>query len=647
MTDTAAPRPTPLRSLWLRRGLVGAALLVVLIILLYFVGLSSPFLRGFVLPRVGKALHATLTAEEVSLSPFSSLTLRGLRIQTSGEIPLLTTPEVRVRYRLRDILSGTLSVDEVTIDSPILQVVPTPDGRDNLQPILDSATTTPPPPPSSKRAPVALNLHSVTLRNATLRHTRATPGGGRQVTELSDLNVTLDQLVAGARGRLQISAGLGSDRTGATGAGSLRATLKGDLDLELDAGSLPRLAKGGIRVAVARAEGEFAPIAGFASALQVDVTPSEIRQLSLRLEQGGKPLGGVLLTGPFDPARLEGGLKLTLQGIDRQSLAAISTLTGLPLDAASLGAETGVEVSAGGTRVRVNGSASVAGLRPARPGTETPILNLSSRFDVTADLPAKTARLDLLDLGANQAAKPLLQGRLTAPMTVSWGGASAAAGEASLELTITGLNLTEWRGLTGDSLSTGLVEGKARLQTQGASTALRMQADLQGTDLSIRSGTNLVAQLGLQVQLAGSASTQGTLQVDSLRINLAKAGQAAAAVEASGGFTRATGAFQSRVNLRLTPERLLGSGPREELQIGVAGEGSISNTVAEVTRLLLLLPSGGRSTNNEVAMKGRFDFTDRLAQQASLSARAGDLDLTWLHQVVMASRPSAPAAPTP
>src|SRR5512137_3005371 len=118
MTDTIAPQPKPRR--WLRWLLYGLGGFVLLVVVAYFYLTSASFLKSFVLPRVSQAAGATVTVEDASISPFSSVTLRQLKVQTTGTEPLVSVREVRVRYRLMDIIGGKINVAEVMVDSPVV-----------------------------------------------------------------------------------------------------------------------------------------------------------------------------------------------------------------------------------------------------------------------------------------------------------------------------------------------------------------------------------------------------------------------------------------------------------------------------------------------------------------------------------------------
>ncbi|MGC8991286.1 MAG: hypothetical protein ACP5MD_14315, partial [Verrucomicrobiia bacterium] len=61
-----------------------AAVVIVVLLALYFVLSSSAFLKAVVVPRVGKALNAKVTADKVSLSPFSKLVIENVKVETTG-----------------------------------------------------------------------------------------------------------------------------------------------------------------------------------------------------------------------------------------------------------------------------------------------------------------------------------------------------------------------------------------------------------------------------------------------------------------------------------------------------------------------------------------------------------------------------------
>src|ERR1035441_404914 len=88
-------------------------------------------------------MNAQVTVSDASISPFSQVVLKDLKVQTTGAEPLLTATEGRLRYSLMDIIRGNIHVDEVTLASPTVVLVENADGSSNLDPILKSQQAKP------------------------------------------------------------------------------------------------------------------------------------------------------------------------------------------------------------------------------------------------------------------------------------------------------------------------------------------------------------------------------------------------------------------------------------------------------------------------------------------------------------------------
>src|SRR5437016_12633159 len=107
MAQTTVSSPAPRkRGRWLRVlvGILG--ILIVLLVVVYFVGTSSAFFKGVILPRVSKAMNAQVTVSDASISPFKEVILRNFQVRTIGEERVVSSPEVRARYSMMDISGG-------------------------------------------------------------------------------------------------------------------------------------------------------------------------------------------------------------------------------------------------------------------------------------------------------------------------------------------------------------------------------------------------------------------------------------------------------------------------------------------------------------------------------------------------------------
>src|ERR1700733_9342255 len=98
MPDTVVASSPPKKPhSWLRRLAWVTAVLMVLIVAGYFIVTSSAFLKGVILSRIGSALNAGVTVSDAEVHPFSAIILRDLRVQATGQSPLVSASEVRVR----------------------------------------------------------------------------------------------------------------------------------------------------------------------------------------------------------------------------------------------------------------------------------------------------------------------------------------------------------------------------------------------------------------------------------------------------------------------------------------------------------------------------------------------------------------------
>ena len=111
---------------WGRRIGIVFAVLILLLVVLYFIATSAAFLKGVILPRAGKSLNAQITVDDASISPFSAVTLKNFKLKTTGDQPLVSANEVRLRYHLMDIIKGHINVDEATLDTPTVSIVNLP-----------------------------------------------------------------------------------------------------------------------------------------------------------------------------------------------------------------------------------------------------------------------------------------------------------------------------------------------------------------------------------------------------------------------------------------------------------------------------------------------------------------------------------------
>jgi len=341
--EWAPPQPKKSKPRWLRLLLwIGGGGLL-LLVLLYFFLTSAFFLRSFVLPRVGSAINAAVTVGDASISPFSSITLKDLRLMSGDDPePLVIVKEVRARCNLMDIIGGHINVEEVTLDSPVVHIVQNPDGTSNLDPLLKSSGEKNEAEPSEQPSkPLQIDLKKLSLQNASVQRVKLRSDGGKELAELANININLDNLRNGDTANLTVSSGISlqqssSGALSSTASNLLQSDLNGGFDIALSDELVPQTVKGKLSLKVTHAAGALRSLAGIEASLECALTPTNLEDLLLTFTQEGKPLGRVSLKGPLDVNKREGRLNLEVSGTDRQALNLAGAAVGVDFGTATV-----------------------------------------------------------------------------------------------------------------------------------------------------------------------------------------------------------------------------------------------------------------------------------------------------------------------
>jgi uncharacterized protein involved in outer membrane biogenesis len=625
MTASASPEPGR-RPSWRRRLLFIGGGLLVLLAATYFVVSSSAFFKGVVLPRVSRAVGGEVTVAQASLSPFSQATLRQLTVRTTGTEPLLQVEELRLRYGLFSILGGTLKVDEVTIVSPNLQITENADGTSNLDPLLKQAAKPPAKPaPASPKTP-QVDLKNLTLKNMTVRRVKLLQDGGREVAELSGVNVTLDQLKNGQPGKFSSAAVFKMTRPTNE---VIEAKSAGNVEFALGANLIPQKLNAKVEHEVLRAEGSLRELAGVRAVLIADVTPGEIKELSARFLRGDKLLGEAKVTGPLDLSKKEGRLKLEVVSIDRQVLNLVGAPFGLDFGTTTLDSSTEVLLTQGGSIIAADIRFKAARFGVTRKGQTTPPLDLQLACNVTMNSAGKSALVQTLTLDGTQNQRPVLRGSLTKPMALAWGNTASTAGDSTFELAVTDFNLADWKTFLGDAVSEGRLSLNLNLSSQQGGKQLKLGLTSQIADLAAKLGSTPLTQAALALKLNGQVTDLKQVTLTDCRLDLRRQSQPVLTVSGSAGYDGA--AFNLQAQVEAIMARLTGSGPATPLTAGVKLDGAFTNQVLDLHQMQLALTPTQRAPKNELNVAGRFDLSTPGVSKGRVTAKADTLDLTLLY----------------
>ena len=499
--------PSKKRFSWLRLLAWIFGSLLVLLVVAYFVGTSAAFLKGVILPKVGKAVNAEITVSDATISPFSQVILKDLKVKTTGSEPLVSASEVRLRYSLMAIIRGNIQVEEVTLVSPTIVLVKNADGTSNLDPLLKSqpttATKTTTSTTTKSSAPLQIDIKKIALTDATIRNETLYAGGQKDVAEISKVNVSVENVKNGQTGKLAISASVAVNNNPPAGvAGALAATINGGYDFALSAALLPESVKGNVRLEVTQASGQFAQANAFAADLGCDLTATEIKQVGLQFKQSGHSLGQVLVSGPLDLQKLEGHLTIVVAGIDKQVLNLAAP--GMDFGATTINSTNDLVLARAGAQITAKGGLNLQNLQVTRAGQSTPVLGLTVGYEVAVDRTANSVNLNAFTLNGTEAGKPVLTGGLSSPMTLNLSGTGAAAGDSKLNLTVNHLNLAEWQSFLQDTSLAGDVSVALSVLSQQGGKQNTIDLNSQLNHLAAGAGKVQVTSLNFQTTLKHS-----------------------------------------------------------------------------------------------------------------------------------------------
>ncbi len=642
MTTPTSPE-SGRRPRWRRRLLLFSGGLLLLLVAAYFVVTSSAFFQSVILPRVSHTLGGQVTVADASISPLSQVSLRQLKVQTTGTEPLLQAEEVRLRYDLIAILRGTLRVHEVTLVSPVIQLVENADGTSNLDPLLQPEAKPAPAPAPASSQPPQVDLRDFTLKNATLRQVKHLPNGGREVVELSGVNVSLDRLQNGQPGKVTLAAALRISRPTND---VLEARSTGNVEFLLGADLMPQTLQARIEQEVSRAQGSLQELAELRTVLAGDVASGNFKELSGRFLRADRLLGEVKLTGPLDLAKKEGRLKLEVPSIDRQVLNLLGAAFGLDFNTTTLNSTTELSLTQAGSVIAANTRFSATRFSVTQQGHTTPPLDLQLACNLTVNIASQSAQVQTLTLDGTQHQKPFLHGSLTQPMTIPWGKTATGAGDSAFDLAVTDFDLAPWTPFLGDAVSAGRLSSQLKLITEQGGRQIKLGATAQVAGLALQLGATPLTQAALQLQLDGQLSQFQKVNLTNYRLVLTRQAQPALSLSGSAHYDGA--AFGSQTQTEIIMARFRGSGPTTPLKGAVRLEGVWTNETLDLRQMQLTLAPTPRAPTNGLNLTGFFDLSAPGLTKGRLTAKAETLDLTQLYEA-FAAQPSSttPAATAP
>lgn len=588
------------KASWGKRIGIGVGVLVLLLVVAYFVGTSSAFVKAVILPKVGASMNAKVTVADISVSPFSQVHIRGLRVETTGTEPLVTADEVLVRYSLGEILGGNLQFHELALTSPVINLVAEPDGKSNLDPILEG-------PP--REEPLKIDLRNFSLKNGVVRQIQKTADGTTK-TELQNLNVTADRLANGQSGKITVaSAFLKENRTGATNE-SLAGDLSGAFDLTLNNDLGPTALKGSAQLALARGTGSFQDLAGLTLKLDSNLTPTELKQLALQFGKGQQQLGQVRVSGPLNLEKQEGNLRVEVLSLDKNILGLATAGMGYDFRNSTINSTNQITLSQQGSFIAASGNLAGTKISLAKENLTTPEMDLGVTYKVAVNTGDKSARLETLNITGATGGREFLRTVLDQEMNLSWGEAVKGYKDAALRVIVTNFNLAEWRAVIGTNVQTGVVNSTVALVSQKDGRMLNAEANASIANLNAEFGSNRIQNATVTFTSTSTVEEMNIVNVP--RFTLALQQNNAAVLQANGAARYQTDTQEATAQLTAdgTLARLLALAAIPDANAS-AGQLKVSANYTDV--------GGKKKANGNISIEdftgkyGEYQFTNFLA----------------------------------
>lgn len=631
MANKTESKQTRKTSTRVRKFCVVAGICLAVLVGFYLTVTSSMFLKAVVLPRVGAALNANITAEELALSPFSKLTVKNLSVVTTGSEPVLSINEARFGYDLLKILRGEIEIQEITLEEPRIHVVASADGTSNLDVFVTQSTSgtqgTSDPPPS-------VRIQNISIKNGSIQFTADQGDDEVQNLSLTGIDLSVNQISAGQTASISFSSKFGSENViqgkPSEPSGTLNGSATSSLEIEFAETLFPSSIKGETQWELETATGSYSELVGLQGRLSAELTATEIRRLDLQLDREGTRLGNIHIAGPWDLMASEGRLTLNLAVVDPQALASAGSLAGVDFEDGVLNTTNSVEIRSAGNVIDVTGSLTADRLTLQQEIGISPAIGLGAEYHIKVDLEHGNALISNFNIQGTENGHAFLKASLAQPMALNWGDAAQTLPDSTLNLEIDQFRLASWRTMLGTNLPTGIVTLQAKLQTER--NGRQLTADINGRfeNVNLEFGTNSLSGAQINLHCVARVEDLNLLKIASYEIELAKENQILTRSKGSMRYTVSTGELDFNNDTEASLPELIRAAPVLDLDVSkgkltVSSQFSQTNDVQKITGQLNLTDltgtySGYSLENLRTAFEYDVNMTPERIQLRSLKA---------------------------
>jgi hypothetical protein len=583
---------------------------------------SSWFVSGTILPMAGGSMNSKMEASKVSGLLSSSVEVTDFRLTPNEEETFVSVKRLSVGYDLMAIINGKVTASDFVAEQLVVELVMKADGSLNIDPILEALSG----PAPAESEPPSVDLQRLKIQDGTVRFRQEGKDTDGAVYELTGLNVEVDRLGNGSSTVLKMGGAIGIRMTEGGQTSEFAATLDESITISWNDELLPVSFESAVALVVGKVSGVFAEFAENRVEVSGKLENNELNPLLLKVSKADLLLGSLSVSGPLNVDEGSADLQFELADLNQNLLNQFKDLVGFSFGEPTVSASGGLTLAAGGEALAFDVTVSGNQFSLQNAGAQTPPLSFELVLAMAADLAGSVFDFQTLSLNATQSGRPLLSVSAAKPMKVSLSGSGLKMADTKLDLTVSDLNLADWRAVLGEA-AVGRVASTLSISSEGdQGGSIQIGGKVQLANLVQSVPGDIANGLGLNATLKAKVSDLKNLDVSELKFQVNNAqGQLL-----DGGASLSlgdSGVLTFKTELKVANPAKPGLTP---LELGVEAAGRLDAAKTEFDSIAFTFPSTSKSSQNRATLSGSLSPDPVKGLSGDLRLASKSLDLTPL-----------------
>lgn len=511
------PKTTKTRR-WLRRLIWCGVGLALLLVMGWFTVTSETFVKRVVLPRVGKLIHAELTADSVQVHGLSSVTAQGVRLTPESGGQLIETAELEVHYGLSALLNGIVALNEIRFVVPRVTIRQEEHEQSNLVVWIADFKKKSSNPSGVKRPgnPLQFAIGNVEISGGELEYLEK-EGGLHSLRLYADgINLALDQFRNGESSKVDLVLSVLIEQLSDEGTTNdyLRTALKTSAQIDFAENLFPTALEANLNGHVDKALGRFRESFGLETDIMVTSSNSRLRSVSAVFSRDGTEVGHVAAKGELDYQTRAGEMDVSINRLPPVVLELLSLKSGWDIELDTFSSTNHLVLGGIGGAIQSSGRIQVGGLSIQSRRGKIPEANIELQYDSHVQPSRSRGGLNAFSLFITTEHAGNATASIGEPFEFAWSESLGSETGSRLKLVMKDVVVGEWRGLTGKLPVDGKLNLNANLHSRNGGQSLAIVGSAGLDEASLNVGTNVINQL------KGELAFDGTIeQLQSMSIN--------------------------------------------------------------------------------------------------------------------------------